>query len=126
MGIEWLGTPSSGNGRSNAGKGVGVRGVVEESMPLGDLCFLQITKRRMPMTITKHDTIAPIIPAQGVLELDLVEGMSVVTTKADEESGIDEVGLVEVERENKEVPEDESDEVLEAEDFERDTYELET
>lgn len=80
----------------------------------------------MPMTITKHDTIAPIIPAQGVLELDLVEGMSVVTTKADEESGIDEVGLVEVERENKEVPEDESDEVLEAEDFERDTYELET
>ena len=78
------------------------------------------------MTINKDATIAPIMPPQGVLELDLVEGMSgVVLTTAFEASGIDEVGVLEVEGMNKEGPaEDESDEGLEAEDLEGDTYEL--
>jgi hypothetical protein len=60
-----------------AGKGVGVKGVAEETlgvMSFGkfeDLRFLQIRRIRTRVTTNTHDTIAPIIPPQGGVELEL-------------------------------------------------------
>lgn len=68
---------SDADGSDDGGKGVGVRGEREVEPGIvffEDLRFLQRMKRSMKMTINKHDTIAPIIPPQGVVELEL-EGL---------------------------------------------------
>jgi hypothetical protein len=59
------------------GKGVGVsgeRGVELGLMLLGVFRLLQRRKRSMKRIINKHDTIAPIIPPQGIVECEL-EGL---------------------------------------------------
>jgi hypothetical protein len=101
-------------GSSDAvGKGVGVRGGVEEGPgtrmaffdKLDDLCFLQRTIRRTTMTSNNPATIAPIIPPQGVFELELaveleleLVGRLVESTKVDEGDGMNEVSMVDEKR----------------------------